>query len=275
MATQYISYDRFVNEIRYEREAEKRIRYLGKEYKFWYEGGRYCFQQYLPKKLEVQRYEMYEKMLEEVKIEGKSIKELWDTNGFEYIYRIRNVFGVSREYSYYVKLWYKQMKDLYNTTMKKANINRIILGEDKTEQNIQADLFAWAIYIEFLIFGFFVFLAMFCGFQMMGSGIFLPYMFVSGITYIAIIPMTFYIYLINSGPKKLKYVFAKEWVTWIFILLCHIFINWKLLWLSIIIDALGVLTGYVMYKSYYNQKLKEAEKIREEYRKKQEGNLYN
>lgn len=225
--------------------------------------------------MEVQKYGMYEKMLEEVKIEGKSIKELWDNNGFEYIYRVRDDVVISRGYQYFMRKAYEETKDVYSGIMKRANINRIILGEDKTEQNIQADLFAWAIYIEFLILGFFAFLAMLCGFQMIGSGIFLPYMFVSGITYIAIIPMTFYIYLINSGPQKLKYVFAKEWVTWIFILLCHIFINWRLIWLSIIIDALGVLTGYVMYKSYYNQKLKEAEKIKEEYRKEQEGKSYN
>lgn len=154
MAIQYISYDRFVNEIRYEREAEKRLRYLGKEYKFWYEGGRYCFQQYLTEKLEVQKYGMYEKMLEEVKIEGKSIKELWDNNGFEYIYRIRNDVVISRGYQYFMRKAYEETKDVYSGIMKRANINRIILGENKTEQNIQADLFAWAIYIEFLILGF-------------------------------------------------------------------------------------------------------------------------
>lgn len=139
MAIQYISYDRFVNEIRYEREAEKRLRYLGKEYKFWYEGVRYCFQQYLTEKLEVQKYGMYEKMLEEVKIEGKSIKELWDNNGFEYIYRIRNDVVISRGYQYFMRKAYEETKDVYSGIMKRANINRIILGEDKTEQNIQAN----------------------------------------------------------------------------------------------------------------------------------------
>lgn len=89
--------------------------------------------------MEVQKYGMYEKMLDEVKIEGKSIKELWDNNGFEYIYRIRDDVVISRGYQYFMRKAYEETKDVYSGIMKRANINRIILGEDKTEQNIQAN----------------------------------------------------------------------------------------------------------------------------------------
>lgn len=87
MAKEYISYQHFIKKISQNRKEKTKIRYKDKEYMFWYEKGKYCFKQYLPSNSNIQKFNMYEEMLNKIKIEEKRISEIWDSNELQYIYQ--------------------------------------------------------------------------------------------------------------------------------------------------------------------------------------------
>lgn len=288
MATEYISYERFLDEIRLNRKvrnkAKTKVRYKSNEYMFWYEKGKYCFKQYLPEDQNVQRFGSYERMLIEIRIEGESIENLWDKDGFEFIYEVvKNWFIDKRSYSYYYEKYYKRNKELYSHTMMKAQKNNVKKGTQNIIINKQIALNIW----DFSFFGSaIIFLCVFGTFALLLlSYIFEDVVFdrtMVNFTFIGLIlahvftfmAIGFFAPLLTDAPNRMASYYHANRPLYIYALITLGIAGLWNLWLVpiiIVCDAISMGIGHIAYRLYYKKKLQEAEKLREEYRKEQEA----
>lgn len=292
MAIEYISYERFIQEISENRRKKTEVKYKGKKYRFWYENGKYCFQQYLPQNKSIKKYQTYEKMLEQIQIEGKSIKELWDKDGFEYVYKsIFNPFRMGNAQITYLVTYYHTYKNLYNEIMTFAQKINVKIGIEDIEFNKQFYMHLYDLYVSGVITAFIGVTGIACIMPLSyeNYGDFL--LFRSSLFYshiISFVLMGFFIPLLNDEQNKISGYYKSNLLIYFYALVSIIGVsvntavmNTNILsgittfLIFIISDMLCLMIGYLIYRIHYNKKLKEAEKIREEYRKEQEGKSYN
>ena len=300
MAIEYISYERFVNEISNDRKKETIIRYENNEYKFWYEKGKYCFKQCLPESESIKKFNMYEEVLNSVIIDNKTLNEIINSNDCEYLHKKTintNKYALlinrNKEFVTY-KLIIKPYlinKPLYSSVVLNAQKERVKKGYSDILINKNFFINLWYIYLLSIIILFVVILGLFCMFPIDGISITQTAFKTARVglicsQLITFVLVGFFAPLLNDAPNKTSGYYKSNFLIYGLSLVSIIGVSInagmnigisegiKTFCVFILGDIAALSVGYIIYKLYYKQKLKEAEKIREEYRKEQEGKLY-
>lgn len=290
MAIEYIDYKSFLDEIVKNRKSETKIRFKGKEYKFWFEKGKYCFQQYFPKRKNIQRFSKYEVMLDEIIIEDKTIKEIFESDECEYIYK--KFYNSDKESFYFLKdkdavaynlimKPYLNNKSWYDDVMMEAQKKNVIERQAEIIINKNWLLYLWYMRILSIIAIATTIPGIICVFPECGYIGDYRFMISSIILFVvqilSFVLFGFFIPLLSDSSNKIRCYLQTNYFMYFFEVVfiigtsinvgIKIGVNIGLVTFLVFLfsNVLAMMIGYKAYKIYYNKKLKEAEKIREEY----------
>lgn len=286
MAKEYIGFEYFAESLKDERKKITKLRFENCEYHFWYSRGRYCFK-CLQGENSVEKFGKCEDMLNSVTIQNKKLKDIWDSDGLEYFYKpIHNWYKSEKSHFYLLGKEYRECSKIYTKDMAKYRLKRVSEGYGGTLINMMYLVHCWSANLFGLCF-FLIFLGGFmCIPPIDGITITIGFFKVAcTILYFANVVslgmVGFFTPLLTDEPDKLKSYLKGNVIidilAFVSIIIACINIAANIQYalaiktfiVFILSDIISLFVGYRLYKLYYGKKLREAEKIREEYLNKQ------
>ena len=258
MAIQHMTYEQLLDKAS-RNQQEKMFKYKDKIYSLKKKMTKYECREVYPEKKVVGEFGKYEDLFSKTRIESKSLEEIWDD--CEYIIRKRLIeavpkrYGPQKDIDELDRIIYEAQKRL----IKQEEIPFMRMSTDKFVSFFQAIILlmcscALCIGIASIFRAGFLSIV----FVMSSSIASLIYnLFGFGIVYFA------YTTMIIEMPQSIIHNIKKHWKTWLFMLLFEVIYCFKILPFTLLMNAVGLLLGYVLNWIDVKVRLRYAQKVKD------------